>query len=113
MDRHRVANPGVGRLPVVEHRGSRTRGSVPAGGSRARRTAWPRHPGRDLHDWTQEGRELRGRFPEPSYAERDAQAEALLAAHADRWGMNRQLAVARLEQGGKEYRQLLDKTTMR
>ncbi|MFG2623230.1 hypothetical protein ACGFXC_37050 [Streptomyces sp. NPDC048507] len=76
----------------------------------------PRHPDRDLHDWTQEGRELCGQFPEPPYtersaqfaAERAAQAEALLTALAERGAMTRKEAAARLERGGEAYRQLLD-----
>ncbi|WP_030200736.1 hypothetical protein [Streptomyces sp. NRRL S-87] len=90
---------------------------VGAGGPFAWAESWgPRHPDRDLHDWTQEGRELSGRFPDTTYAERSAlidaaraaQEEALLTALADRGGMTQQEAAARLERGGASYRQLLD-----
>ncbi|WP_331731386.1 hypothetical protein [Streptomyces sp. NBC_00073] len=90
---------------------------VGAGGAYAWAESWgPRHPDRDLHDWTQEGRERCGRFPDTTYAERSAlidaeraaQEEALVAALADRGGMTREEAAARLERGGAEYRQLLD-----
>ncbi|MEU9703019.1 hypothetical protein [Streptomyces sp. NPDC047981] len=76
----------------------------------------PRHPDRDLHDWTQEGRELHSRFPETTYAERtdlidgwrQAKEDALLDAVAARGGFTREQAVARLLEGGEEYRQVLD-----
>lgn len=79
--------------------------------------AWgPRHPDRDLHDWTQEGRELTARYPEPSFAERTqiidaacrAREDALVAALADRAGLTPDQAAARLAQGGADYRQVLD-----
>lgn len=79
--------------------------------------AWgPRHPDRDLHDWTQEGREICGRFPETTYQERTelidaarrARDDALVAALADRGGLTPEQAAARLAQGGKKYREYLD-----
>ncbi|MFF5783216.1 hypothetical protein ACFY7Y_40675 [Streptomyces virginiae] len=90
---------------------------VGAGGPFAWAESWgPRHPDRDLHDWTQEGREMVRRHPDTEYAEsfrlvdveRAAQAEALVTALADRGGMTREEAAARLERGGEAYRQLLD-----
>ncbi|MER0476974.1 hypothetical protein ABR737_01145 [Streptomyces sp. Edi2] len=76
----------------------------------------PRYPDRDLHDWTQEGRELDGRYPETTYAERtklidaarQAREDALVAALAARGCLTRDQAAARLVQGGEDYRQLLD-----
>jgi hypothetical protein len=79
--------------------------------------AWgPRHPDRDMHDWTQEGRELDGRFPEPTFQERTAlidaarraREDALVAALAERGGLTPEQAAARLTEGGKDYRQVLD-----
>ncbi|WP_331756642.1 hypothetical protein [Streptomyces sp. NBC_01568] len=90
---------------------------VGAGGAFAWAESWgPRHPDRDLHDWTQEGRELCGRFPDTTYIERSAlidaeratQESALVSALADRGGMTCEEASARLERGGAAYRQLLD-----
>ncbi|MER6198092.1 hypothetical protein ABT234_12100 [Streptomyces sp. NPDC001586] len=90
---------------------------VGAGGAFAWAESWgPRHPDPDLHDWTQEGRELCARFPDPTYAERSAvfdaeraaQENALVAALADRGGLTREETTARLERGGAEYRELLD-----
>ncbi|MGA5558821.1 hypothetical protein [Streptomyces lavendulocolor] len=62
----------------------------------------PRHPDRDLHDWTQEGRELHSRFPETTYQERtklidaarQVQEDALVAALADRGGMTPGITVS-------------------
>ncbi|WP_242911505.1 hypothetical protein [Actinomadura terrae] len=76
----------------------------------------PRHPDRDLHDWTQEGRELRQRFPQPTVAERTrlidaarrAEQDALIDALAERGGLTRQQATARLTRGGETYRTFLD-----
>lgn len=76
----------------------------------------PRHPDRDLHDWTQEGRELRQRFPETTFAERTqlidaarrAQQDALVDALAERSGLTRAQAAARLAHGGEKYRTFLD-----
>jgi hypothetical protein len=76
----------------------------------------PRHPDRDMHDWTQEGRELHSRFPEPTYQERTelidaarrAREDALVAALADRGGLTRDQAAARLARGSEKYRELLD-----
>ncbi|MEV4441326.1 hypothetical protein AB0K09_20340 [Streptomyces sp. NPDC049577] len=76
----------------------------------------PRHPDRDLHDWTQEGRELHSQFPETTYAEgtelidaaRRAREDALVAALAERGSLSLEQAAARLAQGGHKYRQLLD-----
>ncbi|MER6947414.1 hypothetical protein ABT294_25610 [Nonomuraea sp. NPDC000554] len=79
--------------------------------------AWgPRHPDRDMHDWTQEGRELRERFPEPTFEERiqrinaarPAREDALVDALAERGGLTREQAAARLAQGGEKYRELLN-----
>lgn len=75
----------------------------------------PRHQDRDLHDWTQEGRELRQRFPETTFAERTrlidaerrAQEDALTGALAERGGLTREQAAARLAQGGDKYRDFL------
>ncbi|MFF9632888.1 hypothetical protein [Streptomyces fradiae] len=75
-----------------------------------------RHPDRDLHDWTQEGRELTHRFPETTYQERSklidamrrAREDALVDALADRGRLPRTQAAARLAQGGEDYRRLLD-----
>ncbi|MFJ3726629.1 hypothetical protein ACIPYQ_29275 [Streptomyces sp. NPDC090045] len=86
------------------------------GGAFAWAESWgPRHPDGYLHEWTQEGRELCGRFPDTKYAERSAlidaeqaaQENALVAALADRGGLTREEAAVRLEQGGAEYRELL------
>ncbi|MFD8386172.1 hypothetical protein ACFV2X_48030 [Streptomyces sp. NPDC059679] len=76
----------------------------------------PSHPDKDMHDWTQEGRELRSRFPETTYHERTklidawrrAKEDALVDALADRGGLTRDQAAARLAQGGEKYRQVLD-----
>ncbi|MEU3978315.1 hypothetical protein [Streptomyces bacillaris] len=79
--------------------------------------AWgPRHPDRDLHDWTQEGRELVARYPDPTYEERTresaawrrAREEALVDALAVRGGLTHGQAAARLRQGGREYRTILN-----
>ncbi|MFF3677404.1 hypothetical protein ACFYYS_25920 [Streptomyces sp. NPDC002120] len=75
---------------------------VEAGGAFAwAESRGPRHPDRDLHNWTQEGQELCGRFPNTTYAERSApiaaeraaQESALVAALADHGGMTREEAV--------------------
>lgn len=76
----------------------------------------PRHPDRDMHDWTQEGRELHRRFPETTYPERTelidswrrAKEDALVDALTVRGGLTREQAVARLARGGEKYRQVLD-----
>ncbi|MEU8943554.1 hypothetical protein AB0C97_36800 [Streptomyces goshikiensis] len=90
---------------------------VGAGGAFPWAESWgPRHPDRDLHDWTQEGRELHGRFPDTEYPERSrlidaaraAQEDALLAALSDRGAMTREEAAVRLERGGEAYRHVLD-----
>ncbi|MFE9484732.1 hypothetical protein ACFYNM_39900 [Streptomyces spororaveus] len=90
---------------------------VGADGPFAWAESWgPRHPDRDLHDWTQEGREMFRRHPDTEYpehfalidAERAAQAEALVSALAERGAMAREEAATRLERGGEAYRQLLD-----
>ncbi|WP_336215988.1 hypothetical protein [Nonomuraea sp. LPB2021202275-12-8] len=90
---------------------------IGAGGPYEWAEAWgPRHPDRDLHDWTQEGRELTHRFPEPTFEERTqrintlrrAREEALVDALAERSGITRQQAAARLAQGGEKYREVLD-----
>ncbi|MEV4013123.1 hypothetical protein AB0J35_21700 [Nonomuraea angiospora] len=79
--------------------------------------AWgPRHPDRDLHDWTQEGRELRSLFPEPTFEERTQRRDAARRAHEEalvdalaEWGrLSRQQAADRLAQGGEKYRELLE-----
>ncbi|MFD8335630.1 hypothetical protein ACFV42_23665 [Streptomyces solisilvae] len=75
----------------------------------------PRYADRDLHDWTQEGRELHSLVPEPTFVEqtkridaaRRAREDALLAALAERGGLTWDQAAARLTQGGEEYRQML------
>ncbi|MFH8533241.1 hypothetical protein ACH4GE_33015 [Streptomyces tendae] len=90
---------------------------IGAGGPYEWAEAWgPRHPDRDMHDWTQEGRELTHRFPETTYQERTelfdaarrAREEALVAALAGRGGMSRKQAAARLAEGGEKYRQVLE-----
>lgn len=90
---------------------------IGAGGPYEWAESWgPRHPDRDMHDWTQEGRELSSRYPEPTYQERTrridamrrAREDALVAALADRGGLTRDQAVARLALGGEEYRHVLD-----
>lgn len=76
----------------------------------------PRNPDRDMHDWTQEGRESWGRHPDPEWEERSAdigswrraREDALVAALAERGGLTLEQAAARLAQGGKDYRHLLD-----
>ncbi|HEY5834956.1 hypothetical protein [Streptomyces sp.] len=76
----------------------------------------PRHPDKGLHDWTQEGREVWGRYPDPDYQERSAdidtwrraREDALVNALAERGGLTPEQAAARLAQGGEDYRQLLD-----
>jgi hypothetical protein len=76
----------------------------------------PRHPDRDLHDWTQEGREVWGQYPDPDYRERSdainawrrAKEAALATALAERGGLTPQQAAARLAQGGEDYRHVLD-----
>jgi hypothetical protein len=90
---------------------------IGAGGPYEWAEAWgPRHPDRDMHDWTQEGRELTHRFPETTYQERtrlidawrQAREDALVTALADRGGLTREQAAARLAQGGEDYRTLLE-----
>ncbi|WP_186779881.1 hypothetical protein [Streptomyces salinarius] len=90
---------------------------IGAGGPYAWAESWgPRHPDRDMHDWIQEGRELTHRFPEPTYPERRelidaarrAREDALVAALAERGGMTREQAAARIAEGGEKYRQVLD-----
>ncbi|MFE1735032.1 hypothetical protein ACFW6X_33635 [Streptomyces bacillaris] len=90
---------------------------IGAGGPYEWAESWgPRHPDRDMHDWTQEGRELVHRFPDPTYQEqaklhdavRRAREEALVDALADRGGLTRDQAVERLSHGGEAYRQVLD-----
>lgn len=76
----------------------------------------PRHPDRDMHDWTQEGRELIRRFPDMDYRERSVVADAARRARedsvvsmlADRGGFTVEQAAARLSQGGEKYRHVLD-----
>ncbi|MEU0287458.1 hypothetical protein [Streptomyces sp. NPDC006147] len=89
---------------------------IGAGGPYEWAEAWgPRHPDRDMHDWTQEGRELTHRFPEPTYqertklidSERRTQEDALVGALADRGHLTREQAAARLAQGGEKYRHVL------
>lgn len=90
---------------------------IGAGGPYEWAEAWgPRHPDRDMHDWTQEGRELRNCFPEPTFEEltqsidasRRAREDALVDALAERGGLTRERAAARLAQGGEKYRTVLD-----
>lgn len=91
--------------------------AIGAGGPYEWAEDWgPRHPDRDLHDWTREGRDLHGRYPDPGFAERArlvdaarrAHQDALIGALADRGGLTRQQAADRLAQGGQRYRQFLD-----
>ncbi|SEH01760.1 hypothetical protein SAMN05444920_1229 [Nonomuraea solani] len=57
---------------------------IGAGGPYEWAEAWgPRHPDRHLHDWTQEGRTLTHRFPEPTYEERTQFIDAARRAHED------------------------------
>ncbi|MGW5043040.1 hypothetical protein ACWEQK_33355 [Streptomyces parvulus] len=90
---------------------------IGAGGPYEWAESWgPRHPDRDSHDWTQEGRELTHRFPEPTYQERtkllnaarQAREDALVTALAERGTISREQAAARLVEGGEQYRQVLD-----
>ncbi|MGW5121894.1 hypothetical protein ACWEQ8_41730, partial [Streptomyces noursei] len=90
---------------------------VGAGGTYEWAESWgPRHPDRDMHDWTQEGRELHNCFPEPTFEERTrridasrrAREEALVTALAERGGLPWERAAARLAQGGERYRTVLD-----
>lgn len=90
---------------------------IGAGGPYEWAEAWgPRYPDRDLHDWTQEGRQLNHWLPEPTVqertmliaAERRATEDALVSALADRGGLTLGQAAARLAQGGEEYREVLD-----
>ncbi|NUU22092.1 MAG: hypothetical protein HOV68_11350 [Streptomycetaceae bacterium] len=89
---------------------------IGAGGAYAWAEGWgPRHPDRDMHDWTQEGREIHHRLPETSYDERTQLINALRRAHEDalvdavaaRGNLTRDQAAARLEQGGEKYREVL------
>ncbi|WP_030756642.1 hypothetical protein [Streptomyces sp. NRRL F-5135] len=89
---------------------------IGAGGPYEWAESWgPRHPDRDLHDWTQEGRELTRRFPEPTYQERTKLIDAMRRAHedalvdalADRGGLTQEQAIARLAEGGEKYRHVL------
>lgn len=114
VDRLRLAHAGAHLLAVGEHRG---RARHRAGGPYEWAEAWgPRHPDRDMHDWTQEGRELTHRFPETTYQERTqlfdaarrAREDALVSALAGRGGMGREQAAARLAEGGEKYRQVLE-----
>jgi hypothetical protein len=76
----------------------------------------PRHPDRDLHDWTQEGREVSGQYPDPDYRERSnaidswrrAKKDALIAGLAERGSLSLEQAAARLAAGGENYRHVLD-----
>lgn len=76
----------------------------------------PRNPDRDLHDWTQEGREVWGQFPDTDYRERSdaidawrrATEDALVTGLAERGGLSLEQAADRLAQGGKDYRHVLD-----
>ncbi|AWN32589.1 hypothetical protein [Streptomyces sp. NEAU-S7GS2] len=90
---------------------------IGAGGPYEWGEAWgPRHPDRDMHDWTQEGRELHSWLPEPTHQEctelihaaRRAREDALVVALADRGGLTREQALARLTDGGEAYREVLD-----
>ncbi|MCB5910356.1 hypothetical protein [Streptomyces pinistramenti] len=90
---------------------------IGAGGPYPWAESWgPRHPDRDLHEWTQEGRKLHGQFPEPSFQEhtnfidaaRRTREDALVAALAERGGLTPGQAAARLAQGGQTYREVLD-----
>lgn len=89
---------------------------IGAGGPYEWGESWgPRHPDRDMHDWTQEGRELTHRFPEPTYQERTKMIDAMRRAHedalvdalADRGSLTREQADARLAEGGEKYRHVL------
>ncbi|MEU4516710.1 hypothetical protein AB0G05_45095 [Nonomuraea wenchangensis] len=78
---------------------------IGAGGPFERAEAWgPRHPDRDLRDWTQEGRESRGQFPEPTHTERTQRFGAARRAREEAF-MNalteRGEAATRLAQGGR------------
>lgn len=90
---------------------------IGAGGPYEWAEVWrPRFPDRDLHDWTQEGRELCSLFPEPTHAQRAERAgaarqavqDALVAALADRGGLTPGQAAARLAAGGQDYRHFLE-----
>lgn len=77
----------------------------------------PHHPDKDMHDWTQEGRTLWGRFPEPTHEERTemyaenrrARETALVEWLAARSNgtLTREQAAARLKAGGLRYRDFL------
>ncbi|TMR03054.1 hypothetical protein ETD86_54025 [Nonomuraea turkmeniaca] len=68
-----------------------------------------RHPDRDLHDWTQEGRELTHRFPEPAWEERaDASRPGAAPVRMLWWTRSPSGAADRLAAGGEKYRQILD-----
>lgn len=90
---------------------------IGAGGPYEWAEGWgPRHPDRDLHDWTQEGREISHRIPDTEYPERStiidtarrARADALVSGLADRGGLTTEQAAARLAAGGEKYRHVLD-----
>ncbi|MFI6209148.1 hypothetical protein ACIBAI_22540 [Streptomyces sp. NPDC051041] len=91
---------------------------VGAGGRWAFAETWgPRHPDAWTHDWTQEGRCVADRHPDTTFAEDSARIEAqrraerghLAAALAERSGgtLTVAQAAARLEQGGRAYRDFL------
>ncbi|UGT58808.1 hypothetical protein [Nocardia asteroides] len=75
-----------------------------------------RHPDRGMHDWTQEGRELREVLPEPEFGERQlrfaaadrATEEALVTALAARGSLTHEQASERLLAGGAGYRRFLE-----
>lgn len=90
---------------------------IGAGGPYEWAEGWgPRHPDRDMHDWTNEGRELSHHLPDMEYQERSAlfaaarraTEDALVDALADRGNFTTEQAAARLAHGGKEYRHVLD-----
>jgi len=89
---------------------------IGAGGPYEWAEGWgPRHPDRDLHDWTQEGREMWRLFPDPTHEEnmerrdaaRRAEEDALMDALADRGSLTRDQAIDRLARGGGKYRHVL------
>ncbi|MFK0113980.1 hypothetical protein [Streptomyces sp. NPDC091217] len=90
---------------------------IGAGGPYEWAEGWgPRHPDKDMHDWTQEGRELTHRIPDTEYPERStlikaahrAKADALVAGLANRGGLTPAEAAARLAAGGEKYLHVLD-----
>lgn len=90
---------------------------VGSGGPYLWAESWgPRHPDKDMHDWTQEGRCLWGRYPDPTFEEstadgnafRRGREDALVDALAERGGLTLDQAAARLAAGGADYRQVLD-----